>query len=904
MFRSTLFQSTALLTGGCLIASPWCWGGVSYFTQMWIACSACVALTVCVGWTSTPVLKCRIPMMFVPLAFALVIGGLQLMPLAADGIFARHLAATQYWQIFGRQNVSQLIPDNQLIAGNTVPRDVQQPASSTRTQDWVSVSLYPWETRKRLASLACGVSFFVLGAVVFCHPTSQKWLLGGISLNGCGVALTGLAQKWDLQTQAAGSGALGDGRLFGPYINKNNGAGYVLIALATTIGISLWYRVSQSQDVAGGTGRRRWLNERDTAPGNRRWSLLQVVRDWRFVFGLAGAALLVAGIIASLSRSAVIAMCIALAVTLTLSAVADRRRLLLLMSGGSVLTLLLLILAGQLGRVATRLASLLDWSTVTADSRFVHWLDGWRAGEAFGLFGSGLGTYRFVYPLWETKIPEEWFHHAENQFLEAFVETGVVGTGLLLLCIVLFARACWQLLQSCESWNRSLGTTGGFLLVSQVVHGMSDFSLYLPANAITMAVICGLVAGTAQRLGTHARQVPGRWLPVRCGDALASYRGSGVRLALALLVTTLLIGVGDLRQADALSRTCGAANQGDWLPPSSHAETCREIRILTHALNRQSGDARAHLRLGELWIHAYRQWVAVQQAEELPATTVSSLTSPMYLHARAHRFQAAGARELKILQTYGLTQRYLGAAVFHFRRARQACPLLTLPHLRLAQLVLVSGDLSDESIHLRRVQMLCGQRSDLLRACGTLAWNAGNKELACQFWRDALARSSTGLRPILEYVDRSGELPLFLERILPENSALRLEVAGDYLRAERFITLRTQLLDRVAVGLKVSELPLAEIHHVQAQIYQLKGNQQQARQSYRSALQLQPGQSEWRFEFSELLREMGDLQTAYAQALQCSQEAPHNVKYQEHVKTLAPLRLQRTKQKKVTRSAG
>ena len=156
---------------------------------------------------------------------------------------------------------------------------------------------------------------------------------------------------------------------------------------------------------------------------------------------------------------------------------------------------------------------------------------------------------------------------------------------------------------------------------------------------------------------------------------------------------------------------------------------------------------------------------------------------------------------------------------------------------------------------------------------------------------------------MLEYVDQSGELPLFLERILPEIPDLRLEVAGDYLRAEKFTALRRQLLDRVAVGLNVSELPLADIHHVQAQIYQLQGSPQQAHQSYRSALQLQPGQSEWRFEFSELLREMGDLQTAYAQALQCSQEAPHNVKYQEHVKTLASLRLQRTKQKKVNRSA-
>ena len=898
MFRSTLFKSTALLTGGCLIASPWCWGGVSYFSQMWIACCACAALSICVGWTSTPVLEGRISLIFVPLALALVMGGLQLAPLMPGSTLARHLVAAQYWQLFAGQNRQQVIP------AQAQTLDAQQTVTGLPGQDAVSLSLNPWETRKRLASLACGVSFFVLGSVLFRHPTSQRLLLGIISLNGCGVALSGLVQKWALQTQAAQYSALGDNRLFGPYINKNNGAGYVLIALATILGLSLWYSTRQAHEEGGvsGGGWRRSPEDRTSSPANSPANLLRMVLDVRCAVGLATVAFLVAGITASLSRSAVIAMAIASVAALTLSVGADRRRLFVLLSGGSVGTCLLLLLSGQGARVAVRLASLLDWSHVAADSRFTHWLAGWRAGQAFGLFGSGLGTYRFVYPLWETNPPEEWFYHAENQLLETYVETGLAGTGLLVLCIVFFARACWQLLQSCDSWERSLGITGGFLLISQVVHGMSDFSLYLPANTITMAVICGLVAGTAQRLGTQANRVSVRWPLVVWHHRLAHYRGPGLRLALALLAATLLIGAGDLRQADALSRTYGAAKQGDWSALSGHAETCREIRVLTDALNRRPGDARAHLNLGELWIHAYRQRVAAQQAVESPSAEISPLTAPMYLHARAHRFKAAGARELAAIQTDRLTQHYLDAAVFHFRRARQSCPLFTLPHLRLAQLLLLTGDLSDESIHLRRVQMLCGPRSDLLRACGTLAWNAGDKASACRYWRRALTTSPTQMRSILGYVEQSGELPLFLERILPEDLTLRLKVAGDYLRAERFTELRRTLLERIETRLKISELPLADTQHVQAQLYQLQGNYQESYQKYRSALQLQPKQTEWRFEFSQLLQEMGNLQMAYEQALHCCRDAPHNARYQEQVNTLASRFSPRTEQKQVTRS--
>ena len=893
MLRSTLFQGAALLVGGCLLASPWFWGGVSYFVQMLIAGCACAALIVCVGWTGKSMLERSIPLMFVPLALALVLGGLQLVPLAQDGIFGRHLATVAYWQLLASPSVDQPLPDD-------APREGGKGAAATLPiANSVPLSLYPWETRKRLAALACGVSFFVLGAVVFRHPSAQKVVLGFICLNGCGVALSGLAQKWSVQTQAAGYDALHANRLFGPYINKNNGAGYVLLALSIGIGLSLWSidRQRNSRPAARDNARRETRSGYDRPlDASSSSGLFDANAICRLAPGLICVALLVAGIAASMSRSAIVAMVAATVVTLGASGSEHRRRLVVLMGGGSIVSLVVLVLMGHVGTVAARVASLVDWSIVTADSRFPHWMDAWRAGEAFGLFGSGLGTYRFVYPLWSTTVGEEWFHHAENQFLETFVETGVVGTLLLLFSVVLFAHGCWQLLQSRELWYRILGVTGCFMLASQVVHGISDFSLYLPANTITMAVVCGLIAGTAHRLDSQSHRSGMVWFPAGWRHQWEHYFGLSLRPALALLAAVLLIGAGDLREAEALSRTYRVTTPGIWSPPSDYAETVREIRVLTRVLDRQPGDARGHRDLGELWIHAYRQWVARQQTGNSYSSELSPLTAPMYLHARAHRFKNADVQALAAIQSDVWTQRYLDAAVFHFQRARQACPLLTLPHLRLAQLALVSGDVSDEGVHLSRVQRLCGSRSDLLRACGAIAWNAGRKEKACEYWRRALTTSTSGLHAILNYVNRSDEIPLFIDRILPERPAIRLQVAQDYLTPTKFMVVRQQLIDRVEERLPAYGLSQAGIHHVQGQIYRMEGSHRQAYQSYRLALQMQPKQGEWRFEFSLLLQEMGMLQTAYTEAVQCYRETPHNVRYQERVKMLEPLLGQAVKQ--------
>ena len=255
----------------------------------------------------------------------------------------------------------------------------------------------------------------------------------------------------------------------------------------------------------------------------------------------------------------------------------------------------------------------------------------------------------------------------------------------------------------------------------------------------------------------------------------------------------------------------------------------------------------------------------------------------MYLHARAHQLRVADATELKVIQEDVLTRRYLLPAVFHFRMARSACPLLAVPHLRLAQLELVTEGVVRESRHLRRLQRLCGVRRDLMRACGAIAWNAGHKQTAGQFWRQAFTLSTEDLPEVLDFIGRTDDVEVHLERMIPEDPAIRIQMVKKYLQTPRFAALQRRMLDNLERQLRDGGLIHAEEHYLQGQIFHLRARHVHACQSYLRALQLRPREVEWRFELSTLLGDMGMLQMAYAQAVQCLREKPQIERYRKRV---------------------
>jgi O-antigen ligase/tetratricopeptide (TPR) repeat protein len=214
--------------------------------------------------------------------------------------------------------------------------------------------------------------------------------------------------------------------------------------------------------------------------------------------GLALVVFIAGGVLCTASRGSVLALLAATAVT---------AMALLLRRGSRAYAAGLLVIllagiglmgwAGQTEFVRSRFEMMFQQSPY-AHGRLPNWFDALQAVPQFPLAGSGLGTYPYVYERFQQRfLPGTVHRHAENQFIQAVVEGGLIALVLLLLVIVLTGMAIVQLFRAGGPVNLPLAVAGCFALTSQFVGGMFDFGLYIPSNTMLMAAICGIVIGRA-----------------------------------------------------------------------------------------------------------------------------------------------------------------------------------------------------------------------------------------------------------------------------------------------------------------------------------------------------------------------------------------------------------------------
>lgn len=116
----------------------------------------------------------------------------------------------------------------------------------------------------------------------------------------------------------------------------------------------------------------------------------------------------------------------------------------------------------------------------------------------FPVFGSGLGTFKFVYPAYEESGKFVRWSHAHNDYLEYAAELGAVGTVLLfggILFLLVSSFRIWKVRRHPQVKGLALG--GIVALVGIMVHSITDFNLQIPANEVLFTVILSLTMVTA-----------------------------------------------------------------------------------------------------------------------------------------------------------------------------------------------------------------------------------------------------------------------------------------------------------------------------------------------------------------------------------------------------------------------
>jgi tetratricopeptide (TPR) repeat protein len=880
-WRGAISLIATLLAQGILAASvlitPWLLGGVEPVVQIGLLLGVMLAL-LCwlVKQLADRSARAVLPTALVPLAAAIGLGLLQLVPLDSK--------TNGFLSPSGARLRATL-----LCAEPSTDAALAKPLGVAAIAEHQPLSLYPASTRHDLAMLTLAAAVFVLGAFFFHTPRSQLWLCTLLAVNGAAIAFFGLVQQltwngllyWKIPL-------LGGGGPVGPFVNRNNAGGFLNLCLAGAVVMTIW---TVGRHGSGGLAAERF-------PAWKHRGLLERAgyRLREFVLHLNAATLLavilmvciVAGILCSLSRGAFLAMIGATVVTGSVVSCARRR-----IVGGWHFALIaaaglgLVSWVGMNNSVKSQLATMLNQKAME-HSLIPHWKSGLRAIPDFWRLGSGLGTYRYVYGQYQQQPCEKWYYHAENQYLETAVEYGVPGLALLLTMIVLVAVAGWRLLRDAgDRRTVAFATAGVFALASQAIANFIDLGLYTAANMVLLALWCGALSGGAADLADCQRR--SRFL------VLPRVRGLAASVAVALLVGSFF-GCLEIWRVAPVEAALKGINFTQSHTEYSPRTVVSKIEQLSVATERREDDAEAHYYLARLWIFLYRLRAFEQLCAEAPPgadrSSLWEMTSPMLIQRQLHQFVQNGRlADLDSLRSYPVVRDHLRPALRHLILARRACPLLPDVHLLIAELCGLVAEPASDQVPLETARRLAPSDPELLFQVGLLAFQAGRTDQAYDAWRASLVLSPARLQAILTVVDKQMQTPGVIEKLLPPSPRLLIQLAQGTYHAQGQAGVRRLLTGRAEALIEQVDLPEAEEHALRGAAFAIRERYPEAIANYKLALGLRPTEIGWRYELARVLQQAGRIEEAFLEARWCVLADPRKGEYRDLLEEINRTRL-------------
>jgi len=142
-----------------------------------------------------------------------------------------------------------------------------------------------------------------------------------------------------------------------------------------------------------------------------------------------------------------------------------------------------------------------------AGARVAILQDGLKMIARHPVLGWGLGAFPDVYPQFRSFYTDLFINEAHNDYLQIFVETGVLGFVAVLAFLFLFYRNGFRgLYERGQNINPvKLGVLAG--CTGLLVHSFTDFNLHIPANAALFYSLCALAgASDGQSAQTYVTQ--------------------------------------------------------------------------------------------------------------------------------------------------------------------------------------------------------------------------------------------------------------------------------------------------------------------------------------------------------------------------------------------------------------
>ena len=261
---------------------------------------------------------------------------------------------------------------------------------------------------------------------------------------------------------------------FGPFVNRNHFATWIIMAAPVCFGYMI--------------ARGRGSEESTTRFVSRRTRFARLA-DGRTAWLATAGAMMLAALLASLSRSGIVAFTCALA----FFAVAHRGHSTVRRVGWSAAILVLIVGFALTRADIPALAERFGQSGTAVRDRLTIWSDTRPMMKDFWLTGTGAGTYRTAMLSYQRADRRVQFNQAHNHYLQASAEGGIVLASLIVTMLVTLTRGIRRQLQAAEPsgtyWIRAGAACG---LLAAALQAVWETGLVMPANAALAAVLAAI----------------------------------------------------------------------------------------------------------------------------------------------------------------------------------------------------------------------------------------------------------------------------------------------------------------------------------------------------------------------------------------------------------------------------
>lgn len=347
---------------------------------------------------------------------------------------------------------------------------------------WRTLSMHPHATKTELfKTLACFVVFFIVINNIK-SKRQIKHLLIALIITGFFMVFFSVIQRVSADQIYWFPGFTQAGYTLGPYVSKNHLAGYMEMVIPLSIGLLFSHYLMSSSSGKTGSWRHRLSN---LEPHLSKYILL--------IFAIV---IMIPALFLSLSRGGMIGFLVSMIFLANIFAYKRRKRSIIVLAFIFSISVLILIWLG-IDPVIGSLSNLFSPYGSLA-SRTELWQDSFQIIRHFPIFGTGLGTYQYIFPKYKRMARGDLLYdHAHNDYLEFLSDTGILGFLLFFGMTVLFlARGFKKWRERKDPFAVGMGAGGLAGILAILIHSSVDFNLKIPANMLLLLIVFGLTNNT------------------------------------------------------------------------------------------------------------------------------------------------------------------------------------------------------------------------------------------------------------------------------------------------------------------------------------------------------------------------------------------------------------------------